>query len=98
MTSEKTRLKHCPTCGANTLDCKDSRPGSGDLFRWRRYRCASCGNRFTTHETIVTPESETEAHKRALAFVQGVEELARHHFGDEKGRFLRGGSGGDDAA
>ena len=38
----------CPKCGYDHSACKDSR--QRQMWRWRRYECLACGERFTTVE------------------------------------------------
>ncbi|MFA5591955.1 MAG: transcriptional regulator NrdR [Micavibrio sp.] len=43
---------HCPFCGHEDTQVKDSRPSDDGSSIRRRRSCTSCGGRFTTHERI----------------------------------------------
>jgi DNA-directed RNA polymerase subunit RPC12/RpoP len=48
--SDTTAKIRCPACGSYDCNVKDSR-GSNNAVR-RRRKCNSCGERFTTFETV----------------------------------------------
>jgi len=43
----------CPNCNKLKNEVIDSRPLKGETKRVRRRQCLKCGQRWTTHETIV---------------------------------------------
>lgn len=42
----------CPNCGSSQIFVVNSRSTKEETQIWRRRKCADCGERFTTHETI----------------------------------------------
>ena len=62
---------HCPFCGHEETQVKDSRPSDDGAAIRRRRSCPSCGGRFTTFEriqlrdlTVVKSGGKTESFDR----------------------------------
>lgn len=43
---------HCPFCKSTQIYVTNTRPTKGGFQIWRRKRCQTCGETFTTHEII----------------------------------------------
>lgn len=42
----------CPYCHKSLTEVTNSRPTKGNAQIWRRRKCSSCGDTFTTHEVV----------------------------------------------
>lgn len=62
---------HCPYCRSNQTTCIDSREQSYGFKRRRRYKCSSCGGRYSTLETIVSDAVAKEAVPTKLSAFRG---------------------------
>lgn len=81
--------KKCPFCGENSVSVKDSRPSSDGNIFWRRvYNCSSCGERFTTTETVVAAKGRQivpSQQKAAIEFLAIMQSTAGRLFGGGAG-------------